>query len=82
MAKGRKLLERMRLNPLDWKIADVESVCSAFGIACTAPRKGSHYEVKHQSQKEILTIPAHRTIKPVYIVDFVTFVDAVNGADE
>ena len=82
MAKGRKLLERMRLNPRDWKIADVESVCSAFAIACTAPRKGSHYKVKHQSQKEILTIPAHRPIKPVYIMDFVKFVDAINGGAE
>ena len=72
----------MRTNPRDWKIADVEIVCAAFGIACTPPRKGSHYKVKHPDQKEILTIPAHRPIKPVYIMDLVRFVDAVNGAAE
>lgn len=34
------MLERMRANRLDWRIEDVTTVCAAFGIACTAPRKG------------------------------------------
>jgi hypothetical protein len=72
----------MRQNPRDWRIADVQSVCRAFGVSCTPPRKGSHHKVKHGSQEAILTIPAHRPIKPVYIVDFVAFIDAVTGADE
>ena len=63
MARGEKLLERMRANPRDWRIEDVETVCAAFGIACTAPRKGSHYKVKHESQAKMLTVPAHRPIK-------------------
>lgn len=80
MANAEKLLERMRSNPRDWRIGDVVSVCKRFGIACTAPRKGSHYKVKHDSMAEILTIPAHRPIKPVYIRDLVRFIDAVKGA--
>ncbi|MGP7796554.1 type II toxin-antitoxin system HicA family toxin [Sphingomonas sp. CLY1604] len=71
------LLERMRHVPRDWRIADIERVCDAFGIACTPPRKGSHYKVKHPSMPLILTIPAHRPIKPVYIRELVRFVDAV-----
>lgn len=80
MARGEKLLERMRDNPLDWRIEDVVALCAAHGIACTAPRKGSHYKVKHESQAAILTVPARRPIKPVYIVELVRFVDAVTGA--
>ena len=81
MAKGEKLLERMRQNPRDWRIEDVESACAAFGVACTPPRKGSHYKVKHASQQEILTIPAHRPIKAVYIDDLVKFLDAVRDSE-
>jgi len=67
----------MRANPRDWRLVDVERLCTAFGIDCTPPRKGSHYKVKHRSVPAILTIPAHRPIKPVYIRELVRFVDAV-----
>ena len=80
MAQADKLLERMRGNPRDWRIEDVVTVCEASGIACSAPRKGSHYKVKHESQIEILTIPAHRPIKAVYIRDLLRFIDRVRGA--
>ncbi|RXD03366.1 addiction module toxin, HicA family [Sphingomonas sp. UV9] len=77
MSRGDRLLEAMRANPRDWRIQDVVAACAAFGIACSAPRNGSHYKVKHAGQIEILTIPAHRPIKPVYIRDLVRFIDAV-----
>lgn len=81
MAKGDKLLERMRDNPRDWGISEVERVCHAFGIDCAAPRGGgSHYKVKHLSQVKILTVPAHRPIREWYIDDLVDFVDAVKEA--
>ena len=70
----------MRANPRDWRIEDVLSVYAGFGIACTPPRKGSHYKVKHDNMAEILTIPARRPIKPVYIRDLVRFVDVFRGA--
>ena len=73
----------MRANPRGWRIEDVATLCAAFGVACTAPRKGSHYKVKHESQAEMLTIPARRPIKPVYIADLVQVIDAVSEkADE
>ena len=79
MAAADKLLDRMRSSPRDWRIEDVIAVCAGCGIACTPPRKGSHYKVKHVDMAEILTIPAHRPIKPVYIRALVTFIDAVRG---
>ena len=80
MAGADKLLERMRANPRDWRIEDVLTVCRRFEIDCSPPRKGSHYKVKHGSMDDILTIPAHRPIKPVYVRDLVSFVDAVRKA--
>jgi hypothetical protein len=74
-AAGR-LLDRMRANPRDWRIDDIAAVCRAEGIACTPPRKGSHFKLSHEHLPEILTIPAHRPVKPVYVRAFVRFVDA------
>jgi hypothetical protein len=79
VANADKILEQMRVNARDWRIEDVASVCSAFGIAFTPPRKGSHYKVKHGDVARILTIPAHRPIKPVYVRDLVRFIDDVQG---
>jgi hypothetical protein len=64
MARGEKLLERMRTNPRDWRIEDVATVCAAFGIACTPPRKGSHYKVKHEGRAETLTVPRTSRSRP------------------
>ena len=77
MAAADKLLSAMQLNPRDWRIEDVISVCRANGIDCTQPRNGAHYKVKHARMAEILTVPAARPSKPVYIRDLVRFVDAV-----
>ncbi len=76
-----KLLDRMRANPRDWRIGDIERLCAGYGIACTPPRKGSHYKISHEGSPMILTVPAHRPIKPVYIRDIVRFVDAVVERD-
>ena len=77
MANAGKLLEQMRVNPRDWRIEDVVGVCGGFSVDCTPPRKGSHYKVKHSDMASILTIPAHRPIKPVYIRELVKFIDSV-----
>jgi hypothetical protein len=77
MSRADKLLEEMRANPRDWRIEDVASLCKAEGIACTPPRKGSHYKVKHAQVARILTVPASRPIKPVYVRALVAFVDEV-----
>jgi hypothetical protein len=85
MAVAEELLERMRGNPRYWRIGTGESkmsysVCKGFGIAGTPPRKGSHYKAKHENMAEMLTIPAHRPIKPVHARNLVNFIDAVRGS--
>ena len=68
MTKLDKLLDSMRRNPNgDWSIADVERVCRPWGIMVMAPMRGDHYKLTHPSQADILTVPAHRPIRAVYI---------------
>lgn len=58
----------MRANPKnDWRIDDVEAVCRTYGVTVDPPRGSSHYVLWHSSQRERLSIPARRPIKPVYI---------------
>ena len=63
------ILERMAGNPRgDWTINDIQKVCAENGLTCVAPRGGgSHYRVVSPGGGYIMTIPAARRIKPVYI---------------
>ncbi len=82
MSQARKRFEAMRGNPRnDWSIGDIQMVCREFGLSCRVPTRGDHYVISHSSRSDILTIPAHRPIKPVYVKQFVRFVDAVEGGE-
>jgi len=70
------LLERIRRNPAgDWQIHDVEGLCREYGLMLRAGKGTSHVHVKHPSAREILTIPARRPIKPVYIRKLVRYIE-------
>lgn len=76
-----KRLESMRANPkAGWRISDVEAVCRHHGVLCAPARGGSsHYKVSHPGMMAKLSIPFARPIKPVYILQLVVFIDAVEG---
>ena len=82
MTRSAGLLERMRANPKgDWHVEDIKTVCSAYGIECLSPTGGgSHWKVSHSTQRDILTVPRRKPIKPVYIRLLVRFIDAVEKA--
>ena len=82
MARGGKLLARMRANPRDWRIEDVETLCRAFELDFGRPSGGSHYGIGDPTQLSHLTVPFARPIKPIYIRHLVRFVDAVIAARE
>jgi len=68
MKKAGDLLDAMRRNPTgDWTIDDVRRVCEQRDCELLAPTRGSHGKVVVPGKPEILTIPAKRPIKPVYI---------------
>lgn len=77
------LLLSMRRNPVgDWSIEDVIRLCEEYGVHCSPPSGGgSHYKVSHPTMIHILTVPARRPIKPVYIRNLVKFVAAVGGGN-
>jgi hypothetical protein len=81
MSKATKRLTAMDENPAgDWRMADIEMVCRAFGVHVGSPRRGSHFTVSHPDHVAILTIPSRRPIKPVYIREFVSYILDVKGA--
>jgi predicted RNA binding protein YcfA (HicA-like mRNA interferase family) len=75
MARGQKLIDAMRANPRDWAIEDVQRACSAAGLTCEAPKRGSHYKVSHPQLATILTVPYNRPIKPIYIRELLRMIE-------
>ncbi|HYG30648.1 MAG TPA: type II toxin-antitoxin system HicA family toxin [Allosphingosinicella sp.] len=82
MGRGEKLLNRMRANPRDWRIEDVQALCKAFDIDIDRPSGGSHYGVSAPGSSQHVTVPFARPIKAVYIRKLVRFVDAVLAGRE
>jgi len=74
MSKAAKLLSKMRNNPLGWSVSEVKTVSVKCGLNIR-DGKGSHFVVYHPSIPTILTIPAKRPIKPVYIRMLIELID-------
>ena len=75
MTRTDKLLAQMRRNPAgDWTIQDIRKLCDRLGWQCLAPTGGgSHWKVVVPGSEAILTIPARRPIKPVYVRKLLEF---------
>ena len=69
-----KLLDAMRNNPRDWQIGQLQTVARKHAVACRS-EGGSHHVFSHPAIAEILSVPAHRPIKPVYVRQFVVLID-------
>ncbi len=76
MTTVEKTLERMRNNPLDWRIDDILAVAGRYDIQARNSG-GSHHVLTCTSTGESICVPAHRPIKPVYIKQFVALIDRV-----
>ena len=76
MTKAQKLLDAMAANPRDWRIDDLKSIASQFGIDWRS-EGGSHHVFSFPGVEEDICVPAHRPIKPVYVRRFVALVDKV-----
>lgn len=68
MVGRSKLLSAMIRNPAaDWTMRDIQTLCREFGWQCLPPSGGSHWKIVIPGRAHILTIPARRPIKPIYI---------------
>ena len=72
MANAKKILEKMKANPKDWRIDKLKTVATAHNV--TWRQKGSHV-IFADEYGETLPVPAKRPIKPVYIKMFVAFIE-------
>ena len=77
MSRSEKRLARMRNNPQGWVLDDLIAVANQHGIQLKN-QVGSHATFSHPSVREILTVPAKRPIKSVYVKKFVAMVDEVS----
>lgn len=78
MTTMKKLLEKMRHNPRDWRIEQLETIASNYGIKIRKSG-GSHVVFDHPSWVELLCIPAHRPIKPIYVKKLIALLDTLEN---
>jgi len=63
----------MKANPRDWRIESLKSVADTYGVVYRQPG-GSHVIFRHPNGA-MLSVPAHRPIKPVYVKKFVRLIE-------
>lgn len=88
MASAAKTLQKMRENKMGWRIEQLQVVAGQNGVEWRRPhRGGSHVIFSASGVREIVSVPAKRPIKPVYIEQFLALIDAArkvisNGKDK
>jgi hypothetical protein len=73
-------LQKMRKNRIGWRIEELMAVAEENSVEWRRPgRGGSHVIFSAPGVREIVSIPAKRPIKPVYIKQFLALIDAAGG---
>jgi len=80
MSRTDKLIEKLRNNPRDASIAQIRKILDRYGLQYVWG-KGDHLNVKHPELDYILTIPAHKPIKPIYIIKLLKMIDDIKEDD-
>ena len=81
MAKSEKTLNKMKANPKDWRIEQLEIIARQHGVA-VRKTGGSHVVFDHDDWIELLCVPAHRPIKSIYVKKFIVLIEALEVDDE
>jgi predicted RNA binding protein YcfA (HicA-like mRNA interferase family) len=74
MGIKHKTITKMRNNPRDWRIDQIEMIAKQCGIS-VRKSGGSHVVLTHPTWVELLCIPAHRPIKPIYIKKLIALLE-------
>jgi hypothetical protein len=75
-----KTLQKMRKNPMGWRIEELQTVAEENLVWWRRPGGGgSHVIFGAPGVREIVSVPAKRPIKPVYIKRFLALIDSVGG---
>ena len=81
MGRLDKALRKMKRNPRDWRIEELESIARRLHMK-TFKGVGSHVIFKHDGSSRALSIPADRPVKPVYIRQFLDIANEILGQDD
>lgn len=73
MTKADKALAKMKANPLDWRIEDLQAVARRLGIDWR--HEGTSHCVFVTASGKTLPVPAKKPIKPIYIKKFLLLVE-------
>ncbi len=66
----------MRRTQTGWRIDELQSVAEENGVGWRKPgHGGSHVIFSASGVREIVSVPAKRPIKPVYIRQFLALID-------
>ena len=79
MSRKDKVLRKMRENPRDWRIEEIQHIAAVLNIEWF--HDGGSHVVFRSPFGEHLSIPAHRPIKPIYISKFLALVDSLQETD-
>jgi hypothetical protein len=74
MANAVKILAGMRSRSRDWRIEDLKVVAHHFGME---HRQQGTSHVTFRCGVGVLSVPAARPIKPIYVRRFLALVDAL-----
>lgn len=73
MSQADKILAKIKANPLDWRIEDLQAVARRFEIEWR--HDGTSHCVFVTASGETLPVPAKKPIKPIYIKKFLLLVE-------
>lgn len=77
---AKKLLQQMRKNYTGWRIEDLQSVAADHGAWWRRPKGGgSHVIFGASGVRDIVSVPAKRPIKAIYVKQFVALIDSIGG---
>jgi hypothetical protein len=74
MSTADKVLARMRTNPRDWRIEDLESIAKRLRLS-VRKGSGSHVVFSAKGCPTVVTVPAHKPVKPAYVRMFLRLVE-------
>lgn len=74
MSKIDKVIQKLRDNPKDWKLESLQVIAKRFDIQ-VRKSGGSHAVFMHKDLHIVVTIPAKRLVKAVYIYQFLALLD-------
>jgi hypothetical protein len=75
-----KTLLKMRRNPQGWRIEQLQAVATEHMLDWRRPGSGgSHVIFSVPGVRDIVSVPAKRPIKPIYIKQFLALIDAAGG---